>query len=171
MRRRSELCAAPWSAACRVGTLALSYPRAGAPRLRPTSRLLVETNWTTTRPSSGKYKWRRTAYASSFETLSPRSSTGAPWPSTEKRCLTNSENSAYSRDTSSTVHPAERPRRRRRRITWGTRQRHHALFARVRPRPSLTLTYHPASTPPRGRRWVPVCRSPPPCSASPPSSR
>jgi hypothetical protein len=85
--------------------------------------------------------------------------------------LTNSENSAYSRDTSSTVHPAERPRRRRRRITWGTRQRHHALFARVRPRPSLTLTYHPASTPPRGRRWVPVCRSPPPCSASPPSSR
>ena len=144
MRRRPELCAAPWSAACRVGTLAFSYPRAGAPCLRPASRLLVETNWTTTRPSSGRYKWRRTACASSFETLSPRSSTGAPWPSTEKRCLTNSGNSANSRHTSLTGHPAERAARCRRRITWATRQRRHAPFARVRP--DLTSgapSYHP----------------------------
>ena len=38
MRRRPELCAALWAAAHRMGTLALSYPTAGALRLRPTSR-------------------------------------------------------------------------------------------------------------------------------------
>ena len=157
MRRRPELCAAPWSAACRVGTLAFSYPRAGAPCLRPASRLLVETNWTTTRPSSGRYKWRRTACASSFETLSPRSSTGAPWPSTEKRCLTNSGNSANSRHTSLTGHPAERAARCRRRITWATRQRRHAPFARVRP--DLTSGARP-TTRPYAATWANVgaCR-------------
>ena len=91
MRRRPDLCAAPRVAARRVGTLAFSgaCPRAWAPCLRLTSRLLVATNWTTTGHSSGKAKWRGTAYAPSFETLSASSSTGAHSPSTEKRCLTN----------------------------------------------------------------------------------
>ena len=36
----------------------------------------------------------------------------------------------------------------------------HALCARVRPRPSLALTYHPALTQPRGRTWAPVVADP-----------
>jgi len=120
MCRRLELCAAPWVAAQRVGTLELSYPRACAPCLRPTGRPLVETNWTTTGRSSRKAKWKGTVYALSFKTLSARSSTGALWPSTEKRCLTNSGNSADSLGTSLTGHSAERAPRIRCRITWPT---------------------------------------------------
>jgi hypothetical protein len=94
MRRRPKLCAASWP---------------GTPCLRPTSWPLVKANWIATGRRSLKYKWRWTAYASSFETLSPGSSTGAPWPSTEKRCLTNGGNSTERRrDTPSTSHVAER---------------------------------------------------------------
>jgi hypothetical protein len=135
MRRRPELCAAPWQTARRVGTLTLSYPRAGAPCLRPTSRLRVEAKWT----SSKRYERRGTAYASSFETLSARSSTGVPSLNTEKPCLTNSGNRADSRDTFLTGHPAERAPRSRRRITWATRQQCRAPFAAVH---RSHLTYH-----------------------------
>jgi hypothetical protein len=71
--------------------------------------------------------------------------------------LTNSGNSANSRHTSLTGHPAERAARCRRRITWATRQRRHAPFARVRP--DLTSGARP-TTRPYAATWANVgaCR-------------